>query len=154
MSDFFQVLLSVKQAAHKADVKIVTGDTKVVEQGKGDKLFINTSGIGIIHPGASIHHKRIKPGDQIIVSGCIATHGIAIMSVRKGLEFETTIVSDTVNLNHTITGLLDQFGNDIKFLRDPTRGGLASVLNEVAELTQLGFSIDQSSLPIKEQVEG
>jgi hydrogenase expression/formation protein HypE len=154
MSDFFQVLLSVKQAAHEADVKIVTGDTKVVEQGKGDKLFINTSGIGIIHPGASIHHKRIEPGDQIIVSGCIATHGIAIMSVRKGLEFETTIVSDTVNLNHTISGLLDRFGNDIKFLRDPTRGGIASVLNEVAELTRLGFSIDQNNLPIMEQVEG
>ena len=154
MSEFWQVLLSVKEAALKANVQIVTGDTKVVEQGKGDKLFINTSGIGMIHPAANIHHNRIEAGDQIIVSGCIATHGIAIMSVRKGLEFETTIVSDTVNLNHTISGLLDEFGNDIKFLRDPTRGGLASVLNEVAELTQLGFFIDQNSLPILEQVEG
>jgi hydrogenase expression/formation protein HypE len=154
MSEFWQVLLSIKRAAQNANVQIVTGDTKVVEKGKGDKLFINTSGIGIIHPEASIHHNRIEAGDQIIVSGCIATHGIAIMSVRKGLEFETTIVSDTVNLNHTISGLLDEFGNDIKFLRDPTRGGLASVLNEVAELTQLGFFIDQNSLPILEQVEG
>jgi hydrogenase expression/formation protein HypE len=154
MSEFWQVLLSIKRAAQNANVQIVTGDTKVVEKGKGDKLFINTSGIGIIHPKASIHHNRIEAGDQIIVSGCIATHGIAIMSVRKGLEFETTIVSDTVNLNHTISGLLDEFGNDIKFLRDPTRGGLASVLNEVAELTQLGFFIDQNSLPILEQVEG
>jgi hydrogenase expression/formation protein HypE len=154
MCDFWQVLLSIRQAAYNANVKIVTGDTKVVEQGKGDKLFINTSGIGIIHPDALIHHDRIEAGDKIIISGCIATHGIAIMSVRKGLEFETTIVSDTVNLNHTISGLLDQFGNQIKFLRDPTRGGLASVLNEVAELTQFGFSIDQNSLPIEEQVEG
>ena len=154
MSEFWQVLLSIKRAAQNANVQIVTGDTKVVEKGKGDKLFINTSGIGIIHPEASIHHNRIEAGDQIIVSGCIATHGIAIISVRKGLEFETTIVSDTVNLNHTISGLLDEFGNDIKFLRDPTRGGLASVLNEVAELTQLGFFIDQNSLPILEQVEG
>jgi hydrogenase expression/formation protein HypE len=154
MSEFWQVLVSIKEAARKSGVQIVTGDTKVVEQGKGDKLFINTSGIGIIHPDALIHHDRIEAGDKIIVSGCIATHGIAIMSVRKGLEFETTIISDTVNLNHTVSGLLDQFGNQIKFLRDPTRGGLASVLNEVAELTQFGFSIDQSSLPIEEQVEG
>lgn len=154
MEEFWQVLISIKYAAIRADVKIVTGDTKVVEQGKGDKLFINTSGIGTIHPGASIHHRRIEPGDKVIVSGCVATHGIAIMSVRKGLEFETTIVSDTVNLNHTIKGLLDVFGNDIKFLRDPTRGGIASVLNEVAELTQLGFFIDQNSLPMLEQVEG
>jgi hydrogenase expression/formation protein HypE len=152
--ELWQVLSSIKTAAQKANVKIVTGDTKVVERGKGDKLFINTSGVGIVHPHAQIHHNRIEVGDKIIVSGNIATHGIAIMSVRKGLEFESDIQSDTTSLNHTIKKLLDQFGNDIKFLRDPTRGGVASVLNEIAELTQFGYKIDQKSLPIDEQVEG
>jgi hydrogenase expression/formation protein HypE len=152
--ELWQVLSSIKTAAQKANVKIVTGDTKVVERGKGDKLFINTSGVGIVHPHAQIHHNRIEVGDKIIVSGNIATHGIAIMSVRKGLEFESDIQSDTTSLNHTIKKLLDQFGNDIKFLRDPTRGGIASVLNEIAELTRLGYKIDQKSLPIDEQVEG
>jgi hydrogenase expression/formation protein HypE len=154
MEEFWKILVSIKEATQKANVKIVTGDTKVVERGKGDKIFINTSGIGLIHPKANIHHKNIEPGDQVILSGNIATHGIAIMSVRKGLEFETTIESDTVNLNHTIEKLLSHFGNAIKFLRDPTRGGVASVLNEIAELTDLGFDLDQRSIPIDEQVDG
>lgn len=91
----------------------MTGDTKVVEKGKGDKIFINTSGIGYIHPKADIHHNNIEPGDKILISGQVATHGMAIMSVRKGLSFETTIESDTTNLNHTVAKLFDQFGNDV-----------------------------------------
>lgn len=154
MKEFWDILVSIKEATQKANIKIVTGDTKVVERGKGDKIFINTSGIGLIHPKANIHHNNIEPGDQVIISGNVATHGIAIMSVRKGLEFETTIESDTVNLNHTVEKLLDRFGNDIKFLRDPTRGGVASVLNEVAELTSLGFELDQKNIPVDEQVDG
>jgi hydrogenase expression/formation protein HypE len=154
MTEFWSILDSIKQAADKANIKIVTGDTKVVEKGKGDKIFINTSGIGTIHPKASIHHNRISAGDKVIISGELATHGIAIMSVRKGLEFETTIKSDTVNLNHTIEELIEEFGADIKFLRDPTRGGAASVLNEISELTKLGFDLDQNKIPINEQVEG
>lgn len=154
MGEFWKILVSIKEAAQKANIKIVTGDTKVVEKGKGDKIFINTSGIGNIHSKANIHHRNIESGDKIIISGNMATHGIAIMSVRKGLEFETTIESDTANLNHTVEKLLDQFGSDIKFLRDPTRGGIASVLNEVAELTSLGFELDQKSIPIDEQVDG
>ena len=154
MKEFWEILVHIKEATQKAKIKIVTGDTKVVEKGKGDKIFINTSGVGLIHPKANIHHNNIRPGDKIIISGNIATHGIAIMSVRKGLEFETTIESDTTNLNHTIEKLLDRFGNDIKFLRDPTRGGVASVLNEIAELTSLGFELDQKSIPVDEQVEG
>ncbi len=154
MKEFWEILVSIKEATQKANIKIVTGDTKVVERGKGDKIFINTSGIGLIHPKANIHHNNIEPGDQVIISGNVATHGIAIMSVRKGLEFETTIESDTVNLNHTVEKLLDRFGNDIKFLRDPTRGGIASVLNEVAELTSLGFELDQKNIPVDEQVDG
>jgi hydrogenase expression/formation protein HypE len=153
IEEFWRVLSGIKDAAQKAHIKIVTGDTKVVEKGKGDKLFINTSGIGAIHPRANIHHNRIGVGDKIILSGNIATHGIAIMSVRKGLEFETDILSDTAALNNTIKKMLNSFGDQIKFLRDPTRGGVASVLNEIAELTQLGFKIDQKSIPIDEQVE-
>ncbi|MFZ4770508.1 MAG: hydrogenase expression/formation protein HypE [Ferruginibacter sp.] len=154
MENFWKVLVNIKEAALKANIKIVTGDTKVVEKGKGDQIFINTSGIGLIHPKANIHHNNIKEGDVIIVSGNIASHGIAIMSLRKGLEFETTIESDTSNLNHIILSLVDRFGSDIKFLRDPTRGGVASVLNEIAELTQLEFYIDQKLIPIDEQVDG
>lgn len=154
MIEFWKILVSIKEAAQKANIKIVTGDTKVVEKGKGDKIFINTSGVGLIHPNANIHHNNIEPGDKIIVSGNVANHGIAIMSVRKGLEFETTIESDTTNLNYTIKNLLDRFGNDVKFLRDPTRGGVASVLNEVAELTSLGFELDQRNIPLIEEVEG
>lgn len=154
MKEFWEILVAIKDAAQKANIKIVTGDTKVVEKGKGDKIFINTSGVGLIHPAANIHHNNIEAGDKIIISGNIATHGIAIMSVRKGLEFETTIKSDTANLNHTIKNLLDQFGNGIKFLRDPTRGGVASVLNEIAELTSLGFELQQKNIPVDEQVEG
>jgi hydrogenase expression/formation protein HypE len=154
MEEFWKILVSIKEAADKAGVKIVTGDTKVVEKGKGDKIFINTSGIGIIHSKANIHHKNIVPGDKIIVSNQLATHGITIMSLRKGLEFETTIQSDTVALQGTVMNLLDHFGNDIKFLRDATRGGLASVLNEVAGLTHLGYQINQGMLPIDPQVEG
>jgi hydrogenase expression/formation protein HypE len=154
MEEFWQVLSSIKGAAEKAGIRIVTGDTKVVEKGKGDKIFINTSGVGPIHPKANIHHNRIEAGDRIIISGNIATHGIAIMSVRKGLEFETDILSDTAPLNHTVKNLLDKFGTGIKFLRDPTRGGVASVLNEIAELTGLGFGINQTDIPFDEQVEG
>jgi hydrogenase expression/formation protein HypE len=153
MEEFWKVMVSIKDAAEKANIKIVTGDTKVVEKGKGDKIFINTSGIGIIHPKANIHHNRIESGDVIIISGNIATHGIAIMSLRKGLEFETDIETDSTNLNHTVIILIEKFGNDIKFLRDPTRGGIASVLNEIAELTKLGFYIDQKLIPINEQVD-
>lgn len=154
MEAFWTILNGIKEAVNKSGVSIVTGDTKVVEKGKGDQIFINTSGIGIIHPNAAIHHNRISVGDKIILSGNLAQHGIAIMSKRQGLTFETDIVSDTINLNHTIKSLLDLLGNKIKFLRDPTRGGLASVLNELAELRKLGFVIEQSLIPMDEQVEG
>ncbi len=153
MADLRRVITSIRRAAELAQVQIVTGDTKVVERGKGDKLFVNTSGIGLIHPRAQIHHQRIRPGDRLVLSGKLAAHGTAILSVRKGLEFETAVCSDTVALGATVTRLLDGWGDHIKFMRDPTRGGLASVLNEVAELTGLGYFIEQDSLPIDDQVE-
>lgn len=152
MKDFWQILISIKFACEKAVVQIVTGDTKVVEKGKGDKIFINTSGIGTVHPKAEINIKRLEVGDKIIVSGNIATHGMAIMSVREGLEFESTILSDTCPLNHTIKSLLDEFGTDIHLLRDPTRGGVATVLNEIARDSKTGINIHQKAIPVIEEV--
>lgn len=154
MTEFWEILVSIKFTAEKAGVQIVTGDTKVVEKGKGDKIFINTSGIGVVHPKANINIRNVKVGDKIIVSGNIATHGIAIMSVREGLEFETSIESDTQNLNFAVKELLDEFGQDIHLFRDPTRGGVATVLNEIARDTKLGCEISQKHLPIIEEVEG
>ncbi len=154
MDDFWEILLAIKVASEKAGVKIVTGDTKVVERGKGDQIFINTSGIGVLHPRALISFARVRPGDKIILSGKMATHGIAIMSQRKGLEFETTIQSDTTNVNHIVKQLLDEVGEDIHFLRDPTRGGVATVMNEVAGQSQLGIDLVQGNIPVDEQVEG
>ena len=154
MEEFWEVLLGIKKASEKAGVQIVTGDTKVVEKGKGDKIFINTSGIGEIHAKATIAVNRIRPGDKIIVSGEIATHGIAIMSQRQGLEFETDIVSDTRNLNHVVAKLLDQFGEHIHLLRDPTRGGVATVLKELAAQSNLGMALSDENIPMNESVEG
>lgn len=154
MTEFWEILVSIKYAADKAGVLIVTGDTKVVEKGKGDKIFINTSGIGQIQPKAHIHTSNVKVGDKILVSGNIATHGVAIMSVREGLEFETNLESDTQCLNHAVTMLLDEFGDAIHLLKDPTRGGVATVLNEIARDTKLGIELTQKDLPMLEQVEG
>ena len=153
VTELWDILVHVKAAAEKAGVWIVTGDTKVVERGKGDKIFINTTGVGEMHPNADISTNNVKQGDKIIVSGNVATHGMAIMSVRKGLEFETTIESDTCNLNHTIGHLLDEFGSQIHLMRDPTRGGVASTLNEIARDTQLGIDIVQDAIPIDTRVD-
>jgi len=152
MEEFWEILLSIKHACEKAGVAVVTGDTKVVEKGKGDKIFINTSGIGTIHPKAVISTKHIKVGDQIILSGHMASHGIAIMSLREGLEFESKIESDTTNLNHTIIKLINKYGADIHLVTDPTRGGVATVLNEIAHQIGYGIDIIQKELPIQPQV--
>ncbi len=154
MREFWDVLVSIKMAAEKSGVLIVTGDTKVVERGKGDKIFINTSGVGMVHPKAHIARSRVKPGDKIIISGHIATHGMAIMSVRQGLSFESDIVSDTTNLNHTVMRLLDVFGERIHLLSDPTRGGVATVLNELARDAKLGVELHQKAIPVLDDVYG
>ncbi len=154
MQEFARILQTIKQASDQAAVQIITGDTKVVERGKGDKIFINTTGIGVVHPRAIIHHEAIRETDVIILSGAIAAHGIAIMSQREGLRFETDIISDTQPLKNIVLQMLDTFGEDIHFLRDATRGGVASVLNEVAGLTRLGFAMQQTDIPIAEAVEG
>lgn len=154
VSEFWDVLVGIKRAAEKAGVLIVTGDTKVVERGKGDKIFVNTTGIGTVHPQAMLGMKQVKAGDKILLSGQVATHGIAIMSVREGLQFETTIESDTVNLNYTVQRLLDQYGSHLRLLRDPTRGGVATVLNEIARDCRLGVEIRQKDIPLREDVAG
>jgi hydrogenase expression/formation protein HypE len=152
MREFWEVLLGVKWAAEQAGVQVVTGDTKVVERGKGDKVFINTSGLGMVHPRADIRSARVRPGDKILLSGPVATHGIAILSLREGLEFETSLESDTAPLNGMVMQLLDQFGSAVHLLRDPTRGGVATVLNELARDTRLGMAIEESSIPVLEMV--
>lgn len=154
MTEFWEILNSIKSACETAGVQIVTGDTKVVERGKGDKIFINTTGIGEVHTKANIDIDRIKAGDKIILSGPLARHGITIMSHRQGLEFETTISSDTRPLNKIVIELLDEFGEQIHLLRDPTRGGLATVLNEIAKDAKLGIDISQKDIPVEEEVYG
>lgn len=152
MKEFWDILVAIKFACEQAGVKVVTGDTKVVEKGKGDKIFVNTTGIGQLHAKANIGVNNIKVGDKIIISDNIATHGIAIMSVREGLEFETTIESDTRNLNHIIKDLLDEFGIAIHLLKDPTRGGLATVLNEITRDANVGIDVSHKNIPVNNQV--
>ena len=152
IEEFISIVNSIKATADRCGVDIVTGDTKVVERGKGDKIFINTTGVGVIHPKANISMERIKVGDKIIINGNIAQHGMAIMSQREGLEFESDIVSDTTNLNYIANELLDQFGDDVHLFRDATRGGVASVLSEIALDTGKGVYIEEKNLPIDKQV--
>lgn len=154
MEEFWQILNTIKYSSEAANVKIITGDTKVVEKGKGDKIFINTTGIGEVHPDAKIDISNIKTGDRIILSGPLARHGITIMSHRQGLEFETTITSDTRPLHLIVLELIGQFGNHIHLLRDPTRGGLATVLNEIAGGIKSGIDILQKNIPVEEEVYG
>lgn len=152
ISEFLTIVQSIKEAADNSGVQIITGDTKVVERGKGDKLFINTTGIGEVHSKANISPETISVGDKIILSGNIAQHGMAIMSQREGLEFESEIVSDTTNVNFLVKDLLDAFGSKIHLFRDPTRGGVASVLSEIATDIELGISIEETKLPLERQV--
>jgi hydrogenase expression/formation protein HypE len=152
MIDFTKIINSIKAAADYSGVQVVTGDTKVVERGKGDKIFINTTGFGVVHPSADIATSNIRTGDKIIVNGYLAQHGMAIMSQREGLEFESTIESDTTNLNYMVKDLLDAFGSQIHLLRDPTRGGLASILSEITEEIEMGIQLKENRLPIQKQV--
>ncbi len=154
MQEFWEVLVGIRKASDATGIRIVTGDTKVVEHGKGDKIFINTSGIGRIHPKAKIHANRVQPGDKILLSGPIAQHGVAILSVRQGLTFETTVVSDTRPLWTPVNELLNALSEDVHFLRDPTRGGIATVLNELAQHADVGVEISQHHIHLDEQVDG
>lgn len=149
----WEIILSMKKAADNAQVKIVTGDTKVVDKGKGDGIFINTSGIGIIEHHLTINPLSVQPGDAVIINGDLGRHGIAIMAVREGLEFETTIESDSAPVADEVLKLLEA-GIEIHCLRDLTRGGLASTLNEIASAAKVEIEIQETAIPVLEEVKG
>lgn len=154
MADLWRIASAMRDAAREVGVPIVTGDTKVVDRGKADGVFINTTGVGVVPDGIDITPTRAEPGDVIIVSGEIATHGIAIMSVREGLEFDTTLESDSAALDGIAFELIDALGRDVHVLRDPTRGGVASAVNEIAQSAQVGIRLDESAVPVLEDVRG
>jgi hydrogenase expression/formation protein HypE len=155
--DLKRIATSMARAAAAAGVVIVTGDTKVVEKGKGDGLFINTTGIGIVPEGVRLSASQARPGDQVILSGSIGDHGIAILAKREGLEFETEIVSDSAALHGLVAAMLaasPEASSGIRCLRDPTRGGLSSALNEIAAQSQVSIQIEETAIPVREQVRG
>jgi len=146
-----KIVSSIYQAADEAGVKIVTGDTKVVNLGSADKLFINTSGVGIVPPGVDISGANAIPGDKVIVSGNLGNHGIAVLSQREGLKFQVPIQSDCAPLNKMVAEILETSAN-IHCLRDPTRGGLATTLNDFAKQSQLGIRIEEEKIPVDKAV--
>jgi hydrogenase expression/formation protein HypE len=147
------VVDSMRLAADAAGVSLVTGDTKVVDKGKGDGIFINTAGIGLIEHGFEIGPQAVQPGDAVVVSGDLGAHGVAILSVREGLEFEAPVVSDTAPLWAPVEALLAA-GIEVHCLRDLTRGGLASTLNEIASTRKVGIRIRETAIPVEEVVRG
>ena len=148
-----RVASSLQQAAACAGVQVVTGDTKVVEKGSGDGVFINTSGLGTIAEGIHLSADRARPGDQILLSGPVGDHGIAILAQREGLEFESAIESDSAPL-HTLVAAMLAASKEIHAMRDPTRGGLSSALNELAARANVGIEIDERAIPVREEVKG
>jgi len=151
IADLGRIIKSIKETAAEAGVSIVTGDTKVVDRGSADKLFINTAGIGAIAPRTAISGHNARPGDAVILSGTIGDHGIAVLSKRQGLEFTTSLESDCAPLNRLVAEMLEVSPN-IHCLRDPTRGGLASTLNELAEQSGVGIRIEEKKIPVRREV--
>jgi hydrogenase expression/formation protein HypE len=147
------IVQSMAGACKRAGVTLATGDTKVINRGRGDGLYINTSGIGVIPAGVNIGPSMAKPGDVVIVSGTMGDHGIAVMSVREGLEFETRIESDTAPLGGMVEAMLAA-SSDIHCLRDATRGGLAAVLNEIAAASKAGITFGENDIPVRPEVRG
>jgi hydrogenase expression/formation protein HypE len=154
MEELWRIVRSMSAAAQAVGVPVVTGDTKVVDRGKGDGIFINTTGIGLIPAGVEIAPTRARPGDVVLLNGPIAAHGIAIMSVREGLAFETTMVSDSAPLHELVAHILAAGGEGVHVLRDPTRGGVSSALNEIAAQARVGIRLDEASIPVAEEVRG
>jgi hydrogenase expression/formation protein HypE len=152
LGDLKRIADSMGEAAAKAGVKVVTGDTKVVERGKADGVFIATAGIGVVPDGIDLSGDKARPGDKVIVSGSMGDHGVAIMSSRENLEFETAIVSDSAALNGLVEVMVACAGPSLRLMRDPTRGGLAATLNELAHQSDVGFRIVERAIPIKPQV--
>lgn len=148
-----KIILSMKKTAHAGKVQIVTGDTKVVEKGSADKIFINTSGIGTVSKGIDLGKEKIRVGDKIIINGTIGDHATAVLSSREDLEFQTKVKSDCAFLSDMISSIL-KFKDKIKFMRDPTRGGLASVINEIVAEQSFGVLLFEERIPIKDGVRG
>ncbi len=148
-----RVVNSLHTAARKAGVEIVTGDTKVVEKGSGDQLFINTTGIGLVPQGLELSANRARPGDKVLLSGSIGEHGITILAQREGLEFECPVESDSAPLHELVADML-QTGGAIRCMRDPTRGGVSSTLNEIAEQSRVSIRLEESAIPIRDEVCG
>lgn len=148
-----RILESIRITAEEAEVQIVTGDTKVVEKGKADGIYINTSGVGTIRPGVAVAAQRVKAGDVVLINGGMGDHGVAVISEREGLSFETEIASDCAPLNHLVSRLLDVC-KDIHCFRDPTRGGVAATLNEIAEQAKVKIELHEKDLPVSPAVRG
>jgi hydrogenase expression/formation protein HypE len=153
MDTLERVVASMQEAAQAAGVPIVTGDTKVVDRGKGDGVFINTAGVGLVGHHLDIAPRSVRPGDAIVLSGDIGRHGMAIMAVREGLQFESAIESDCAPLVEPVLALIDA-GVEVHALRDITRGGLASALNEIAGAAAVGMTVDERQVPVREDVRG
>jgi hydrogenase expression/formation protein HypE len=151
LSELEQIVQSIKKAVEEAEVSIIAGDTKVVNRGQADKLFITTSGVGIISPGVDISGANARAGDKVLLSGTIGDHGIAIMSQREGLKFSMTLKSDCAPLNKLVSQMLG-VSSRIHCMRDPTRGGLATTLNELARQSKVGIVVEETKIPVKEEV--
>jgi hydrogenase expression/formation protein HypE len=152
-----RVVDSMAAAAQSAGVQLVTGDTKVVNRGKGDKVFITTTGIGVVPTGVRMSADRARPGDKILLSGFIGDHGITILSQREGLEFESALESDCAALNGLVDAMLEAAGGEVegfRVMRDPTRGGVATVLNEIAGRSRVGMVLKESAIPVRDAVRG
>ncbi len=152
MENFRTILASMKGAAQAANVQLVTGDTKVVEKGKGDQIFINTAGIGVFHH--QVQREKIQVGDKIIINGTVGDHGIAIMALRNNLSVSDNLKSDCAPLNHLILSLVNQYPTHIKFMRDATRGGVASVLNEIVSQQSFAVQLFEGEIPLRDEVRG
>jgi len=150
--DLIHIVSSVKEAAEEAEVQIITGDTKVVNRGAADKLFLNTAGVGLIPEGVDISGSKAKPGDKVLLSGTIGDHGIAVLSQREGLSFSTKLQSDCAPLNKLVADII-KVSSQIHCLRDPTRGGLATTLNELAKQSKVGIKIEEEKIPVREEVQ-
>ena len=153
LSELKRIVDSMAAAAREAGVPVITGDTKVVERGKGDGVFISTTGVGVVAPGVHISGSHARPGDVIVLSGTLGDHGVAVMSQRASLEFETTIESDTAALHTLVAAMLAAAPGGVRVLRDPTRGGLATTLNEIAGQSGVGMVLEETAIPVLPQVE-
>ncbi len=155
MTDLETIINTMGRAARAAGVTVITGDTKVVPRGTADRIFINTSGIGLIPQEVHVASNNARAGDKIILSGTIADHAITILTQREGLSFETSLQSDSAPLNHMVKKMfMDAAGNAIHVLRDPTRGGVGTALNEIAEKSEIGIEIFEDKIPLKDEVAG